>query len=191
MHLTRLEASKPAFQIKQDLRHGKAGVPRGNRWLGGAPCLFWVAISLDLVGLSLLLIGIFANVQVSGRGVGDCFVYTGAIIIFFSLIWWLSWCTGNIEVSLEELEKGAVVRENSLAKLTRKFSERLAVKKHISPAEDSKQNKKGVGELSTANGRDVGREWGEVWPQQRQEPRYVELSNVRRPREQQSGERLL
>ncbi|XP_059804758.1 transmembrane protein 238-like isoform X2 [Hypanus sabinus] len=136
---------------------------------GRCPCLFWVAIILDLVGLSLLLTGIFAHVQVSGRGVGDCFIYTGAIVVFFSLIWWLSWCTGNIEVSPEELERGAVVRENSLAKLTRKFSERLTDKRHISPPGNGVQIKKGVGELSTANGWVLAREWGEVSLRQMQE----------------------
>ncbi|XP_072098251.1 transmembrane protein 238-like [Mobula birostris] len=158
---------------------------------GRCPCLFWVAIILDLVGLSLLLIGVFAHVQVSGRGVGDCFIYTGAIVVFFSLVWWLSWCTGNIEVSLEELEKGAVVKEDSLAKLTRKLSERLTDRRHISPTENGVRIKKGAGELSTANGWVVARELGEVSLQHLNSSRYLELSSVWRPGEQQSGERLL
>ncbi|XP_078257070.1 transmembrane protein 238 like isoform X2 [Rhinoraja longicauda] len=151
------------------------------RGIGRCPGLFWVAIALDLAGLSLLLVGIFGNVQVKSRGVGDCFIYSGAIIVFLSLIWWLSWCTGNIEVSMEELEG------NGLAKLASKFSERQL----LSPAE----GEKGLGELSMANPWDVARLHGEVAPQRQQEVRYVELNRVRPPRlssmNLQRGERLV
>lgn len=155
--------------------------------------MFWAAVALDVAGLSLLLIGIFGKVQVKSRGVGDCFIYSGAIIVFLSLIWWLSWCTGNIEVSLEELERGAMHKGNGLAKLTSKFSERLAAKRQLSPAE----GEKGLGEMSTVNAWDVARLYGEVsaQQQQRQEARYVELNSVRPPRlshmKLQRGERLV
>ncbi|XP_043571155.1 transmembrane protein 238-like [Chiloscyllium plagiosum] len=150
--------------------------------IGRCPAFFWMAISLDVGGLSLLLVGIFANVQVGGRGFGDCLVYSGSIIVFFSLVWWLFWCTGNIELPPEELENA-----KSLAQLTRGFSERLPVKSKDSPREVD----------ATAIRWDTVQRFSETAPPQTQQPRYVELSNVRYPqyiltsRVQQQGERLV
>eukprot|EP00061_Rhincodon_typus_P008048 g30310.t1 len=136
------------------------------RGIGRCPAFFWMAISLDVGGLFLLLVGIFANVQVGGRGFGDCLVYSGSIIVFFSLIWWLFWCTGNIELPPEEMENA-----KSLAQLTRVFSERLPVKSTNSPREMD----------CTAIPWDAVQRNTETPPPQTQQPRYVELSNVMCP----------
>ncbi|KAG7282263.1 hypothetical protein CRUP_033790 [Coryphaenoides rupestris] len=69
------------------------------RRLGNCACAFWLAIAFDVLGLLILLTGVFANVFFY-----DFLIYAGAIIIFLSLIWWVFWYTGNIEVSPEELE---------------------------------------------------------------------------------------
>ena len=69
------------------------------RRLGNCACAFWLAISFDILGMLILLTGVFANVFFY-----DFLIYAGAIIIFLSLIWWVFWFTGNIEVPPEELE---------------------------------------------------------------------------------------
>ncbi|XP_039595205.1 transmembrane protein 238-like [Polypterus senegalus] len=88
--------------------------------------LFWLGIGFDVVGFILVLIGIFANVQYDGRFFGDFLIYTGAILIFLSLIWWILWYTGNIEVSLEELGKDPSAKKSRFAQWARKVSERLS-----------------------------------------------------------------
>jgi hypothetical protein len=61
--------------------------------------MFWLAIAFDILGMLILLTGVLADVFFY-----DFLIYAGAIIIFLSLIWWLFWFTGNIEVPSEELE---------------------------------------------------------------------------------------
>ncbi|KAM4717737.1 transmembrane protein 238 [Anableps anableps] len=69
------------------------------RGLGRCVCSFWLAVAFDIVGLSVLLIGVFVNVFFY-----DLLIYAGAIVIFLSLIWWVFWYSGNIEVPPVELE---------------------------------------------------------------------------------------
>ncbi|XP_074052035.1 uncharacterized protein LOC141494720 [Macrotis lagotis] len=60
--------------------------------LGRCPFAFWLAVSFDLVGLAVLLTGVFSEVFFY-----DLLLYAGSIIIFLSLIWWVFWYTGNVE----------------------------------------------------------------------------------------------
>ncbi|XP_077414341.1 transmembrane protein 238 [Vanacampus margaritifer] len=69
------------------------------RGLGRCVCCFWLAVAFDIVGLLVLLIGVFVNVFFY-----DLLIYAGAIIIFLSLVWWVFWYSGNIEVLSAELE---------------------------------------------------------------------------------------
>ncbi|XP_069578084.1 transmembrane protein 238 [Brachyistius frenatus] len=69
------------------------------RGLGRCACSFWLAVAFDIVGLAVLLIGVFVNVFFY-----DLLIYAGAIIIFLSLVWWVFWYSGNIEVPPAELE---------------------------------------------------------------------------------------
>ncbi|XP_049416311.1 transmembrane protein 238-like [Epinephelus fuscoguttatus] len=69
------------------------------RGLGRCVCCFWLAVAFDIVGLVVLLIGVFVNIFFY-----DLLIYAGAIVIFLSLIWWVFWYSGNIEVPPAELE---------------------------------------------------------------------------------------
>ncbi|XP_074961320.1 transmembrane protein 238-like [Phalacrocorax aristotelis] len=66
--------------------------------LGRCVAAFWLALAFDALGLAVLLVGVFADVVFS-----DLLIYAGGIGIFLSLIWWVFWYAGNLEVPLEEL----------------------------------------------------------------------------------------
>ncbi|XP_068193412.1 transmembrane protein 238-like [Antennarius striatus] len=71
----------------------------GPRGLGRCAVCFWLAVAFDSLGLVVLLLGVFVNVFFY-----DLLIYAGAIVIFLSLIWWVFWYSGNIEVPPAELE---------------------------------------------------------------------------------------
>ncbi|KAI7803123.1 transmembrane protein 238-like [Triplophysa rosa] len=91
--------------------------------LGRCSCAFWLAVVFDVLGLIILLLGVFGNLFFY-----DFLIYAGAIIIFLSLIWWVFWYTGNIEVAPEELEDdvGLLKKGRGLAGVVRRFSSRLS-----------------------------------------------------------------
>uniref|UniRef100_A0A8C3CMF4 Transmembrane protein 238 n=1 Tax=Cairina moschata TaxID=8855 RepID=A0A8C3CMF4_CAIMO len=66
--------------------------------LGRCVAAFWLALAFDALGLAVLLAGVFADVFFA-----DLLIYAGGIGIFLSLIWWVFWYAGNLEVPLEEL----------------------------------------------------------------------------------------
>ncbi|XP_066560768.1 transmembrane protein 238 like [Amia ocellicauda] len=94
------------------------------RCVGRCFPLFSLGLIFDVIGLTLILVGIFANVQLNGRFFGDFLIYTGAIVIFLSLIWWILWYTGNIDMSPEEQD--APGRRSHFEQWARKLSERLS-----------------------------------------------------------------
>uniref|UniRef100_A0A3B5KPT2 Si:dkeyp-72e1.6 n=1 Tax=Takifugu rubripes TaxID=31033 RepID=A0A3B5KPT2_TAKRU len=85
------------------------------RGLGRCTCCFWAAVAFDTVGLSVLLIGVFVTVFFY-----DLLIYAGAIIIFLSLIWWVFWYSGNIEVPVNQ--RGLA----GIGGAVRRFSTRLS-----------------------------------------------------------------
>ncbi|XP_062264741.1 transmembrane protein 238-like [Platichthys flesus] len=97
------------------------------RGLGRCVCCFWLAVAFDILGMAVLLIGVFVNVFFY-----DLLIYAGAIIIFLSLIWWVFWYSGNIEVPPAELEDdvGLLKKErgrlSGLGGAVRRISSRLS-----------------------------------------------------------------
>ncbi|XP_037664746.1 putative transmembrane protein [Choloepus didactylus] len=75
------------------------GRPWGGCNPGRCVVLLAVALLLDAAGLALLLLGIFASLSY-----WDFLVYTGALILAFSLLFWIIWYSINIEVSPEKLD---------------------------------------------------------------------------------------
>ncbi|KAM9744955.1 transmembrane protein 238 [Menidia menidia] len=91
--------------------------------VGSCVPVFLMAVAFDITGLVLLFVGIFADLRVDGRFYGDFLIYTGSIVVFFSLGCWLMWYLGNVRVH-EEDEDGFGKR-SSIVRLARKISERL------------------------------------------------------------------
>lgn len=90
--------------------------------------LFFLAIGFDVIGFIILFIGIFANLRIDGRFYGDFLIYSGSIIIFISLAWWIMWYVGNIQVSEDSFGTSLMKKKLSFVQLARKLSERLSKK---------------------------------------------------------------
>ncbi|XP_076028092.1 transmembrane protein 238-like [Genypterus blacodes] len=92
--------------------------------VGRCKCSFWFAVAHDILGVLIMMVGAFG-----GLAVHDLFIYGGAIVIFFSLIWWVFWYSGNIDVPPEELEDDVgltKLRRHGLTRVVRRMSDRLS-----------------------------------------------------------------
>lgn len=92
--------------------------------IGRCMCCFWFALAHDILGVVIIMAGVFG-----GFFVHDLFIYAGAIVIFLSLIWWVLFYTGNIDVPPKELEDDVgllKLKERGLSRLVRNMSERLS-----------------------------------------------------------------
>ncbi|KAG8548672.1 hypothetical protein GDO81_024634 [Engystomops pustulosus] len=74
---------------------------KSPKFIGRCTPIFLIALLFDLVGVILLLVGIFAPYSY-----WDFYIYTGAIIIALSLVFWVLWYTFNVVVSHKELDLG-------------------------------------------------------------------------------------
>ncbi|KAK2893436.1 hypothetical protein Q8A73_015920 [Channa argus] len=96
-----------------------------RRCIGGCVPLFLMAVVFDVVGLIVLFVGIFANVRIDDLFYGDFLIYTGSLIIFMSLGFWVMWYVSNVPVSEDD---GPKKRHSVIVKLARKLTERLSQK---------------------------------------------------------------
>lgn len=103
---------------------GSATAPAPAAGLGRCRMALLLAVALDVAGMAALLTGVFAQLQVRGRDFGDLLIYSGALLVFLSLLGWIFWYTGNIEISRQELERDYGLRPSALARLARKLSRR-------------------------------------------------------------------
>uniref|UniRef100_A0A3Q0R9N2 Transmembrane protein 238 n=1 Tax=Amphilophus citrinellus TaxID=61819 RepID=A0A3Q0R9N2_AMPCI len=92
------------------------------------------AVLMDLLGVSSLLLGVFAPLEIQGQDFGDLLVYTGALLVLFSLAGWVMWYSGNIEGLPSKTELGGVVG-GAVDKLARSLSRRIRLTRtHSSPS---------------------------------------------------------
>ncbi|XP_026207467.1 transmembrane protein 238-like [Anabas testudineus] len=92
--------------------------------VGRCKCSFWFAVAHDILGVFIMMVGVFG-----GLVIHDLFIYAGAIVIFLSLIWWVFWYTGNIDVPPEELEDDVgmtKMKKRGLSQVVRRVSNRLS-----------------------------------------------------------------
>ncbi|NXI26350.1 TM238 protein, partial [Sterrhoptilus dennistouni] len=66
---------------------------------GRCPAIALLGLICDALGLLVLLLGLVAPLSS-----WDFFVYLGALLLAFSLVFWVFWYTFNIEVPLRELQ---------------------------------------------------------------------------------------
>lgn len=55
------------------------------------------AVLMDLLGVVSMLLGVFASLEFDGQDFGDLLVYSGALLVMFSMGGWVIWYSGNIE----------------------------------------------------------------------------------------------
>ncbi|KAF4802667.1 hypothetical protein TURU_023342 [Turdus rufiventris] len=68
--------------------------------LGHCAAIALLALICDALGFLILLVGILAPISS-----WDFFVYAGALLLAFSLLFWVLWYTFNIELPLREQQR--------------------------------------------------------------------------------------
>ncbi|KAA0702999.1 Transmembrane protein 238 [Triplophysa tibetana] len=81
------------------------------------------AVLMDLLGVSILLIGVFVPLEINGRDFGDLLVYSGALLVLLSMGGWLMWYSGNIEGLISEMEP--TDKPSAVERLARTLSRRI------------------------------------------------------------------
>ncbi|XP_075392512.1 transmembrane protein 238 [Tenrec ecaudatus] len=116
--------TSPGSPLRAPAPPAAAPAPAPSSGLGRCRMALLLAVALDVAGMAALLTGVFAQLQVGGRDFGDLLIYSGALLVFLSLLGWILWYTGNIEISRQELERDYGLRPSALARLARKISRR-------------------------------------------------------------------
>ncbi|GAA6110959.1 uncharacterized protein LOC103032975 [Tachysurus ichikawai] len=68
-----------------------------NEGLTHCKIILVFAITMDLIGITILLVGVFVTLEVKGQDFGDLLVYSGVLLVLMSMIGWVMWYSGNIE----------------------------------------------------------------------------------------------
>lgn len=89
------------------------------------------AVIFDLVGVMVLLAGVFVPLEVKGRDFGDLLVYTGALLVLMSLGGWVMWYSGNIEGLTSRKEMGHI--GNAVDRIARTLSRKMRTHRHQGP----------------------------------------------------------
>lgn len=106
-----------AIQVEAEMETRSTGV-------GRCKCPFWFAVCHIILGVGIMMVGTFA-----GFFIHDLILYAGAIIIFLSLIWWVFWYVGNVDVPSGELtdDVGLIKQKNQgLSQVVKTVSQRIS-----------------------------------------------------------------
>ncbi|KAL2078177.1 hypothetical protein ACEWY4_025862 [Coilia grayii] len=116
------QLQRPPFNPPEEAHTPVAKMEKNYEGIGRCKCAFWFAVIHDILGFLILLSGVFWDVFFH-----DFLLYAGAVIVFLSLIWWVFWYSGNIEVPPEELEDDVVFYKKSrgISGVVRKVSNTL------------------------------------------------------------------
>lgn len=92
---------------------------------GLAHCKFILvfAITMDLLGITIVLMGVFVPLEVKGQDFGDLLVYSGVLLVLMSMIGWVMWYSGNIEGL--SLTKDLGYERSAVDRLARTLSRRI------------------------------------------------------------------
>lgn len=92
---------------------------------GLAHCKFILvfAITMDLIGITIVLMGVFVPLQVKGQDFGDLLVYSGVVLVLMSMVGWVMWYSGNIEGL--SLRKDLGYKHNAVDRLAHTLSRRI------------------------------------------------------------------
>lgn len=94
-----------------------------NEGLAHCKILLVFAIIMNLLGITIVLIGVFVPVDVKDKDVGDLLVYSGVLLILMSMIAWVMWYSGNIEGL--SLVKDLGYKRNAVDRVARSLSHRI------------------------------------------------------------------
>ncbi|MEQ2253570.1 hypothetical protein ILYODFUR_033533 [Ilyodon furcidens] len=91
------------------------------------------AVVMDVLGVTSLLLGVFASIEIKGKDFGDMLVYSGALLVLFSMAGWVLWYSGNIEgLHLQKDLNGGM--GSAVDRLARTLSRRIRLPRtHSSP----------------------------------------------------------
>lgn len=67
-------------------------------YLGRCLLFFFIAIFMDAAGLILFFVGVLAPINF-----WDFLVLSGPLLMFLSLVFWIFWYLGNLEVPMDDL----------------------------------------------------------------------------------------
>ena len=82
------------------------------------------AVAMDLLGVLSMLLGVFASLEFEGQDFGDLLVYSGALLVLFSMAGWVIWYSGNIE-GLATSKKLEGTMGHAFDRLARNLSRRI------------------------------------------------------------------
>lgn len=85
------------------------------------------AVLMDLLGVTALLVGVFAPLEIKGRDFGDLLVYSGALLVLLSLGGWVMWYSGNIEGLTSRKDLGHI--GSAVDRLARTLSRRIRTRR--------------------------------------------------------------
>ena len=82
------------------------------------------AVTMDLLGVVSMLLGVFASLEFDGQDFGDLLVYSGALLVLFSMGGWVIWYSGNIHGLAASKKSGGTVG-TAVDRLARNLSRRI------------------------------------------------------------------